>query len=87
MQQDTLPRNDDGTFQSYAFPGGYPIYYLCEDGGILCPTCANDNKALVAVAAQDNDKQWNIIAANVNYEDDTLYCDHCNKRIESAYND
>jgi hypothetical protein len=28
---------------------------------------------------------WCLVAVDVNYEDNALYCDHCNARIESAY--
>lgn len=31
------------------------------------------------------DAEWTIVASEINYEDPTLYCDHCNARIESAY--
>jgi hypothetical protein len=36
----TLPRDDDGQLSQWAWPGGYPLYYMVEDGGALCPTCA-----------------------------------------------
>ena len=26
-----------------------------------------------------------VIAYEINYEDETMYCDHCNEKIESAY--
>lgn len=75
---------ESGKVQSYAWPGGYPIYYLCEDNGVLCPDCVNDNRKLID-AANSSDRQWNIVAVDCNYEDDCLYCDNCSTRIESAY--
>ena len=27
-------------WDSWAWPGGYPLYYLCDDGGVLCPSAA-----------------------------------------------
>lgn len=78
---------ENGELQSFAWPGGYPLYYLCRDGGILCPSCANQNLSLIraAIAEPGTDKQWEVIGADVNYEDGSLYCDNCSQRIESAY--
>lgn len=28
---------------AYAWPGGYPIYYVTRDGGVLCPDCVRKN--------------------------------------------
>lgn len=74
-------RLENGNYQAYAWPGGYPLYYVCADNGVLCSDCVNEHKELDSSA----DPQWNIIAADINYEDSALYCDHCNERIESAY--
>jgi hypothetical protein len=74
----TLPRNDDGTLQSYAWPGGYPIYYIDSNNSVLCPDCARAEESSKA-------QIFTITAADVNYENDDLYCDECSKRIESAY--
>ena len=75
-----LPTNNDGTLASYAWPGGYPIFYLDSETSVLCPNCANKSH-------QDPDEvpQFKPIAADVNYDDPELYCDHCSCRIESAY--
>ena len=69
-------------YSKYAH-GGYPLYYITEDNACLCPNCANENKALRI----SNDPQWKIIAMDANYEDTSLYCDHCSKQIPSAYGD
>lgn len=75
---------ENGKLQSYAFPGGYPLFYVTADNSVLCPECSNQSD----VDYNDrDDKQWNIVAADVNYEDDSLFCDHCSKVIESAYGD
>jgi len=84
----TPQRDDSGKFPAYAWPGGYPIYYVCADGGVLCPNCANTESA-VSQADKERDcrdyDQWRIIGSDVNWEDAQLTCDHCNQRIESAY--
>jgi len=81
-------RDEHGNLPAYAWPGGHPVFYMCADNGILCPTCANTEPA---VREADNQadcpdyNQWRIVASDVNWEDDSLTCDHCNQRIESAY--
>ncbi len=71
-----------GKLEKVALPFPYPMYYITKDSGVLCPDCANQDR----VDYNDpSDPQWYIVAADVNYEDDSLYCDHCSKRIESAY--
>lgn len=68
----------------YAWPGGYPLYYVTKDSGVLCPKCVNDNLELLS---DEYDPQWYVIGYEINYEDNSLYCDHCSERIESAYGD
>jgi hypothetical protein len=82
VNRDTLP--------AYAWPGGYPMFYVFRDGGCICPKCVNDNIELID-ADMRHGRVWNshggwaIDAADVNYEDADLHCDHCSERIESAY--
>lgn len=48
----------------------------CEDGGLLCPKCMEEEAALIAVAERDNDKQWNVIETFSPEElDEELDCD------------
>jgi len=69
----------DGQLPAYAWPGGYPLFYLAADEYghtvVLCPEHAN------AEADYDDDE---IVAADVNWEDTELSCEHGHK-IESAY--
>lgn len=81
-----LPRSDLGTLAEFTFPGGYPLYYVVKDGGVLCPKCARMAES-EGLTDDPDDPQWCIIACDINYEDDTLYCDHCGDNIESAYGD
>lgn len=67
-------------FQSYAWPGGYPVYHVTHDGASLCAKCANEN------GHRDGPEDgWLVIGSEINWEDTRLYCEHCNARIESAY--
>ena len=83
-----LKRANKGKLPSFAWPGGYPLFYLCEDGGILCPDCANDSRVREEMRVNPKDfpdKSWRISAYDVNWEDGWMLCDNCNERIESAY--
>lgn len=84
----TLAKGDSGQYPKYAWPGGYPIFYLTADQGVLCPDCANTERSALIDQLDANcpdDDQWRIIASDCNWEDPDLHCDHCSKRIESAY--
>lgn len=69
---------------AYAWPGGYPFYYVTRDGGCLCPSCANENMNLTLDKDYD---QWCIVAQEINYEDNDLQCDNCYVDIPAAYGD
>lgn len=74
----------------YAWPGGYPIYFVTADGGVLSWHAVRDELDTIADAMQNYDgspdeKQWTIIGWDINWEDDELFCDHTEKRIPSAY--
>ena len=68
----------------YAWPGGYPVYFVTNGGcalsfkSVLSRLCLE----LASVAEGDPDR---IVAVDVNWEDSYLYCDHSGERIESAY--
>ena len=69
---------NEGKLPAFAWPGGYPIFYVSDYGAVLCPACANET-------AFDDDYET-VIDYDANWEDPELFCD-CNKRIESAYGD
>lgn len=72
----------------YAWPGGYSKYFVMQDGETCCFECINDNRVEVYAAEPvptSPDPQWWPIAVDINWEDPSLYCAHCNKPIESAY--
>jgi len=86
MTKMTIKRDENGRCDKYVWPGGYPIYYVCADGGILCPDCVDVERELID-AADESDKQWLVVDQEINYEDGSLYCDNCSNRIEAAYAD
>ena len=73
--------------QPYAWPGMYPKYAVCTDGAALCCKCVASEYKLIAGSTIQGDKNggWNVAAVDVNWENEDLICDHCNKAIESAY--
>lgn len=70
----------------YAWPGGYPCFFIASDGAALSFEAAQENKfdILHSIANNLNDG-WRVIGFDINYEDANLYCEHTGKRIESAY--
>lgn len=84
LKEQNIP--DGGELSSFAHPGGYPIYYITKDGGKLCPGCANGKNGSEATNPEcQDDPQWELVASDVNYEDGTLSCAHCEAEIPAAY--
>lgn len=78
-----IQRDDDGTYPAYAWPGGYPLIYLMDDGEVLCPHCANDTSNPIHEGGGADG--WRIDAQEIHWEGGPLFCAHCNRTIESAY--
>jgi len=76
-------KDSAGKYPSYAWPGGYPLFYVTSDGDLICPKCVNDSKN--AFHTDGEKDSWTLAAYDINYEDASLYCDVCCQRIESAY--
>lgn len=73
---------------AYAWPGGYPLYFVCDDGGALCCDCAKmERRNILESLARGISDGWRVCGVDVNWEDAELVCDHCGERIESAYGD
>ena len=74
------------TIDVCAWPGGYPIFYLTDDGECMCPQCVKDNleqiKESTESQAQDG---WQIVGHDINYEDQEMYCCNCYEKIDPAY--
>lgn len=74
---------------TYAWPGGYPLYIVMNDGEAMSIEAARKNyKNLCrAYVTKDNRSGWYAFAPDINWEDTELYCCDSGKRIESAYGD
>ena len=73
----------------YAWPGGYPRYFVTTDGGVLSFEAAKEcrRQILEALARQDQRSGWGVAGVDINWEDPDLVCDHSGQRIECAYGD
>jgi len=84
-----IERLSDGSLPTVVWPGGYPMYYVgkevyLEPYGteyfIVCPDCANS-------AIRKKDSELVLVEGEINWENPSLCCDLCNRRIPSAYAD
>ncbi len=82
-QSKSLRLADQLVRSPYAFPGGYPLFAVTSDAACLCRKCCSTERESIGTTTGSDG--WNVVATDVNWEDPSLYCDHCNDRIESAY--
>lgn len=71
----------------YAWPGGYPCFFITSDGGALSFDAAQIEAGLIRDAIISNDT-WSglrVCGMQVNWEDADLICDHTGQIIQSAY--
>lgn len=70
----------------YAWPGGYPLYFITNDGAALSFKAAKDNaRSIIESIAHNARDGWRVVACDVNWEDDSLLCDATFEQIPSAY--
>ena len=74
----------------YAWPGGYPMFFITSDGARLSFSTVRDNLREVITAIKDTRytcmEGWKVVACDINYEG-PLYDDQTGELIESAYGD
>lgn len=72
----------------YAWPGGYPLFFVTRDAAALCFECVRKEwRQVVWDFLRNASTGWRVEACDANWEDPELYCDHCSTRIESAYSE
>ncbi len=72
----------------YAWPGGYPLYIVMDDGEALSIDSAKENfREIVHATLRSYRDGWKASTVDINWEDTTLVCAHSGKPIESAYGD
>jgi hypothetical protein len=70
----------------YAWPGGYPLYFVMSDGEALSFRAARDNRrAILETLVSGERSDWRPVAFEINWEDTNLWCAHRAEQIESAY--
>lgn len=70
----------------YAWPGGYPRFFLTSDGDALSFAAALTEASLIETAIRDNSTcGWKVVGCQINWEDEMLFCSHTGSKIESAY--
>lgn len=82
-QSTSLRLADRLSASPYAWPGGYPLFAITDDGAALCHHCCKTERDSIGTTAGSDG--WGVVAIEANWEDPDLYCDHCGARIESAY--
>jgi hypothetical protein len=76
----------DMRYGKTAWPGGYPRYFVCDDGEALSFESAKKNRRLILESLRDGDNDgWRIMGCDINWEDPALFCSDTGQRIESAY--
>lgn len=74
----------------YAWPGGYPLFLLMDDGAAVSIDAARAHwRDIVAAHLKGHNRKsgFGVAAVAINWEDANLYCDISGERIESAYAD
>ena len=77
----------------YAWPGGYPRYFITDDGEALGFDTVRENYRQVYRATRDSDATgrpcsgWAVIGVDINWEDENLCDVHSGASIPSAYAD
>ena len=73
----------------YAWPGGYPKFFLMADGEALSFDALKDRftrrEVLASLAHSHRSDQWRVVACEINWEDTGLTCCQTGKPIQSAY--
>lgn len=69
--------------EKYAFPGGYEIFGITLDGGILCCDCMRGEYRQIAYARKHGlSDGWQVCALTLDCETDSFTaCDHCGRVI------
>lgn len=66
----------------FAFPGGYPLALLMEDGEVIDAKSARENYRLIR---RETGRDWKAAAVFIHWEGAPLICAHSGRAIDSAY--
>lgn len=72
--------------------GGYTIHFITADGEPMSYESAKENKNLICAAMDERaagelhgDKQWLVVAPDINWEDNEMKCCHSGELIAANY--
>ena len=87
MKDATLERVKRAIRDRFAWPGGYRLHVVMDDGMFMCTDCARENYRLIAQAVRYGDRGggWSAVGAEPYWAGDDEPCAHCGKVIESEY--
>lgn len=70
----------------HAFPGGYTLIAVMDDGEIVCHECTRDNFREIVECTKNQERiGWNFIDVTINWEDPSMYCAHCDEPLTPEY--
>ena len=73
---------DREQWPGHAFPGGYPLVYVCADGGMVCAKCLDTEPDFHFAGDRD---EWMVIDVTMVEESEGgISCDSCNRTIVEA---
>lgn len=68
----------------FAWPGGYEIFAIMEDGETLCNKCCEKEQHIIRETHKGSG--WNILGLSHTGEDDGfLTCCHCERVIQEGF--
>lgn len=87
MNNQTLQSMKEAIRQKYAWPGGYPLVLIMDDGECLCMGCAQKEWKNIYQSTKNHERDgWQAAGVEINWENpDGSLCAHCNNVLESAY--
>jgi hypothetical protein len=79
---------DPPRWPAYAWPGGYPLIAVMDDGEELCADCVNDPRNPVHYSGSADG--WRVdgyLGLETTSEPDygSVYCAHCNRQLDGPY--
>lgn len=75
---------EPGGVPAYAWPGGYPIGYLCDDGEYLCGACVNDPTNPTHVGGEPDGwrlEGYDVLTGSSDDYGCELRCAHCSTTL------
>lgn len=71
-----------------AWPGLYPLYFICKDGKALSfDTVQREFRTIAAAIREGSMPEWEVVACEVNWENPDLVDADTDEKIPCAYSD